>query len=224
MTEDRPVEELLAEVEVRAKVCTSCGLAATRTNVVFGEGNPKSPLVIIGEGPGEHEDATGRPFVGRAGALLDKALREAGMSRRHVYICNIVKCRASFEQDGRLRNRPPAPEEIQACNKWLDAQLSIIRPLVVVCLGAPAASAVIQKNFKISQDRGKWFSCRWTPAAIAAFHPAYILRNAGETYNATYRTLVNDLLEARKKVIELKNSEEQQKPVVPPDQEQMSLF
>lgn len=224
MSDDRSVEELLAEVEVRAKVCTSCGLAATRTHVVFGEGNPNSPLVIVGEGPGEHEDATGRPFVGRAGALLDKALGEAGMARRHVYICNIVKCRASFEQNGRIRNRPPAPEEIQACSKWLDAQLTIIRPLVIVCLGAPAASAVIQKNFKISQERGKWFSCRWAPAAIAAFHPAYILRNGGETYNTTYQTLVNDLLEARKKVIDLKKSLHQQKPVVPPGEEQMSLF
>jgi DNA polymerase len=91
-------------------------------------------------------------------------------------------------------------------------------------LGAPAASSVIQKNFKISQDRGKWFSCRWAPAAIAAFHPAYILRNAGEAYNATYQTLVNDLLEARRKVIELKAAQEQQKPLPPPDHEQMRLF
>ncbi|MFN7162664.1 MAG: uracil-DNA glycosylase, partial [Fimbriimonadales bacterium] len=141
--EERPVEELLAEVESRAKVCVACPLSQTRTQVVFGEGNPRAPLVIVGEGPGEQEDATGRPFVGRAGALLDKALREAGMARRHVYICNIVKCRACITENGRVRNRPPAPDEIQACFPWLDAQLTLIKPLVIVCLGAPAASTLI---------------------------------------------------------------------------------
>ncbi|MFQ3609921.1 MAG: uracil-DNA glycosylase, partial [Fimbriimonadales bacterium] len=168
--DERPVEELLAEVAERAGVCTACRLSQTRTNVVFGEGNPRSPLVIVGEGPGEQEDATGRPFVGRAGALLDKALREAGMARRHVYICNVLKCRACLIENGRVRNRPPTQEEIQACLPWLDAQLTLIRPLVIVCLGAPSASTIIHKNFKMTQERGQWFSSRWAPAVIAALH------------------------------------------------------
>lgn len=223
MTE-RPVEELLAEVEARAKACTACHLSQTRTHVVFGEGNPRSPLVIVGEGPGEQEDATGRPFVGRAGALLDKALREAGMSRRHVYICNIIKCRAAVMEGGRLRNRPPAQEEIQACAPWLDAQLTLIKPLVIVCLGAPAASTLIHKNFKIMQERGQWFSNRYAPAVIAALHPAYILRQAGEAYEKAYRSLVDDLIAARERVKELRRRQAAQQPILPEGEEQMRLF
>ncbi len=222
--DERPVEELLAEVEAKAKVCTLCRLAQTRTHVVFGEGNPRSPLVLVGEGPGEQEDATGRPFVGRAGAILDKALQEAGMKRKHVYICNIVKCRAFTIENGRARNRVPSADEIQACLPWLDAQLTIIRPLVIVCLGAPAASTIIHKGFKIMQDRGKWFPCRWAPAAIAALHPAYVLRQAGVAYEQAYRWLVQDLEAARQKVIELKRQQEEQKPLLPEGEDQLSLF
>ncbi|MEN3000951.1 MAG: uracil-DNA glycosylase [Armatimonadota bacterium] len=222
--EERPVEELLKEVEQKAKVCTACRLAATRTHVVFGEGNPRSPLVLVGEGPGEQEDLTGRPFVGRAGALLDRALREAGMGRQHVYICNIIKCRAFVTEGGRARNRPPAADEIQACAPWLDAQLSLIRPLVIVCLGGPAASVIIHKNFRIMQERGQWFTSRWAPAAIAALHPAYILRQAGPAFDRAYALLVEDLKAARAKVIELKKQQQAQQPIVPPNEEQLSLF
>lgn len=222
--DERPVEELLAEVAERAGVCTACRLSQTRTNVVFGEGNPRSPLVIVGEGPGEQEDATGRPFVGRAGALLDKALREAGMARRHVYICNVLKCRACLIENGRVRNRPPTQEEIQACLPWLDAQLTLIRPLVIVCLGAPSASTIIHKNFKMTQERGQWFSSRWAPAVIAALHPAYILRQAGEAYERAYQSLVSDLQAARLKVIELRRKQEEQQPIQPEGDEQLSLF
>ncbi|GBC93607.1 hypothetical protein HRbin15_02107 [bacterium HR15] len=224
MTDERAVEELLKEVEQRAKVCIACHLAQTRTHVVFGEGNPRSPLVLVGEGPGEQEDLTGRPFVGRAGALLDRALREAGMGRQHVYICNIIKCRAFTIENGRARNRPPTADEIQACTPWLDAQLTIIRPLVIVCLGGPAASVIIHKNFRIMQERGQWFTSRWAPAAIAALHPAYILRQAGPAFDRAYALLVEDLKAARAKVIELKQRQQAQQPLVPPDEEQLSLF
>ncbi|MCW5933593.1 MAG: uracil-DNA glycosylase [Fimbriimonadia bacterium] len=223
---EQSVEEALLEIERKAKSCVACGLANHRTNVVFADGNPRSPLVIVGEGPGENEDLQGLPFVGRAGQLLDKALIAAGMARKHVYICNVVKCRAANLENGKWRNRPPLPDEIQACNPWLDAQLTLIQPLVVVCLGAPAASTVIQRNFRITQDRGKWFSCKWSPAAIAAFHPAYILRNGGEAYEATYGLLVQDLKAARAKVIELKKLKDQQQPILPVSETdpQMSLF
>lgn len=224
LNDDRPVEELLAEVEARAKVCVACPLSQTRTNVVFGEGNPRSPLVIVGEGPGEQEDATGRPFVGRAGALLDKALREAGMTRRHVYICNIVKCRACVIENGRARNRPPTQDEINACFPWLDAQLTIIKPLVIVCLGSPAASTLIHKNFKIMQERGLWFSNRYALGVIAALHPAYILRQAGEAYEKSYRSLVEDLIAAREKVKEIRRLLDTQQPIPPEGEEQMRLF
>lgn len=193
----------LAEVAERASVCPACRLAETRTNVVFGEGNPEAPLVLVGEGPGQQEDATGRPFVGRAGVLLDECLRETGMTRKHVYICNVVKCRACVIENGRVRNRPPRADEVEACAPWLDEQLTIIRPLVIVCLGGPSASTLIHRNFRMTQERGQWFdTCRYARYAIAALHPAYVLRLDGENYRAARQSLVDDLEAARQKVIQ----------------------
>src|SRR5437667_120663 len=161
----------MAAVREEALVCTRCELSQTRSNVVFGEGNINTPLVLVGEGPGETEDATGRPFVGRAGKLLDEALGENGMTRQHVYICNVLKCRAALMENGRLKNRPPRVEEAAACRSWLETQLQIIQPLVIVCLGSPAANALIHPNFAIMRERGQWF--RTSPYAswvMAALH------------------------------------------------------
>src|SRR5579871_6621879 len=196
--------ERLAKVAARAAVCTACDLAKTRANVVFGEGNPEAPLMLIGEGPGQNEDATGRPFVGRAGVLLDECLRENGITRKHIYICNVIRCRACVLEAGRLKNRPPTPIETDACSPWLQQTLEIIQPLVIVCLGAPAASAIIHKNFRMTQERGQWFEARFTRYAMASWHPAYILRLEGEAYEAARRTLVADIAAARQKVIEAK--------------------
>ena len=115
MTVERDATQQLDSLREECIKCTQCELSRTRSNVVFGEGNPNSPLLIIGEGPGQHEDATGRPFVGRAGALLDKALAACRISRQHVFICNILKCRACIMENGRTRNRPPAPTETETC-------------------------------------------------------------------------------------------------------------
>src|SRR2546426_11728516 len=130
-----PNQERLDALAAEARFCTACGLAETRNKVVFGEGNPAAPLVFVGEGPGQQEDASGRPFVGRAGALLDECLRECGMNRKHVYICNILKCRACLVENGRVQNRPPRIDEVDACSRWLDEQLWILNPLVIFCLG-----------------------------------------------------------------------------------------
>jgi uracil-DNA glycosylase family 4 len=198
-------ESKLASLSQAASECTSCGLSETRQKVVFGEGNPDAPLVFVGEGPGQHEDATGRPFVGRAGALLDESLRENGMTRKHVYICNIIKCRACALEAGRMQNRPPRTDEVEACSRWLDLQLGVIKPLVIVCLGGPAAKALIDRNFRISQQRGQWFTtCRYARYATAALHPAFILRQEGDAYEMGRRQLVEDIGAARKKVIEAK--------------------
>lgn len=198
-------EELLARLASEVSVCERCRLAASRTKVVFGEGNPNSPLVLVGEGPGQNEDATGRPFVGRAGALLDECLAEAGLSRKHVYICNVLKCRASVSQEGRTRNRAPLQDELDACARWLDEQLRILQPLVIVCLGAPSASSLIHRDFRMLQDRGKFFTtCRYARYAMAALHPAFILRQDGETFRSMRDQLVQDILAARRKVIEAK--------------------
>jgi len=207
--------ELLEALGQRAAGCERCALSRTRTHVVFGEGNPAAPLVLVGEGPGENEDATGRPFVGRAGKLLDEVLARNGMTRSHVYICNILKCRAAEMQNGRYLNRPPAAEEISSCQPWLEEQLGIIRPLVVLCVGGPSANTIIHKNFRISSERGRWFTnspyAGWT---MAVFHPAYILRLQGPAYQAALDTLIEDIGRARQKVVELRRQlkEEQASP------------
>ena len=189
----------------KASVCVACDLHENRTNVVFGEGNPGSPLVIVGEGPGETEDKTGRPFVGRAGKLLDECLRECGILRKHVFVTNVVRCRPTLEEGGRLKNRPPRADEADTCIRlWLEPTLSTIQPLVILCLGAPAASTIIKKGFKMMQERGQFFETKYAHYAIAGLHPAYILRQQGEAFDAARVTLVQDIEAARKKVIEAK--------------------
>ncbi|MDH7601253.1 MAG: uracil-DNA glycosylase [Armatimonadota bacterium] len=196
--------EALEQLRIECEKCTRCALAETRRNVVFGEGNPEAPLMLVGEGPGETEDATGRPFVGRAGALLDEALAACRITRRHVYICNVLKCRACVIENGRVRNRPPTAAEIEACTPWLERQIEIIQPLVILCLGAPAAKFIIKKDFKMTQERGKFFPTKYARYAIAALHPAYILRQMGENYDGGKSLLIADIEAARRKVIEAK--------------------
>lgn len=196
------ITERIEELRARCMDCTRCALADTRKNVVFGEGNPESPLVIVGEGPGATEDATGRPFVGRAGALLDECLAACKISRKHVWICNVVKCRACIIENGRARNRPPAPDEISTCTYWLEQQIEIIQPLVILSLGAPSAKFIIKKDFKMTQERGIVYPTKFARHAIAALHPAYILRQAGETFDGGKSLLVADIEAARRQVIE----------------------
>jgi DNA polymerase len=213
---------LLDAIRSRAIGCTRCELSTTRTNVVFGEGNPGAPLVLVGEGPGENEDATGRPFVGRAGKLLDEVLLRNGMTRQHVYICNVLKCRASNMERGRRLNRPPTPEEISACQPWLRQQMDLMKPLVIVCLGAPSANTVIHKGFRITSERGRWFtSSTYAPWSMAVFHPAYVLRLEGPAYDAAVESLVEDLGNARRKVIEVKRELKAASEAAPPPR---SLF
>ncbi|NLC56092.1 MAG: uracil-DNA glycosylase [Armatimonadetes bacterium] len=185
--------------------CTRCPLAQTRTRVVFGDGNPQAPLVIVGEGPGEQEDLTGVPFVGRAGKLLDRVLLENALTRRWIYVCNTVKCRACEVNGTHKRNRAPLPAELQACRPWLDQQLALVRPAVILCLGVPAANSLIHKEFRITQERGRWFTeTPYAPWVMASWHPAYILRQAGDTYARCRAELVADIDQCRKKVIELR--------------------
>ena len=205
MAEAGDKEQQVAELAERASVCVACDLHESRTNVVFGEGNPNSPLVLVGEGPGETEDRTGRPFVGRAGKLLDECLRECGILRRHIFVTNVVRCRPTLEEGGRLKNRPPRTDEANTCiSLWLEPTLAVIDPLVILCLGAPAANTIIKKGFKMMQERGQFFESRYARYAIAALHPAYILRQQGEAYDEARASLVQDIEAARKKVIEAK--------------------
>ena len=202
MAGEVPTEKtrIILGMAAEASTCPACDLSETRTKVVFGDGNADSPLMLVGEGPGANEDATGLPFVGRAGKLLDECLREAGMLRKHIYITNVVKCRPTLEEAGKIKNRPPRADESGTCIPlWLDKQIATIQPLVILCLGAPAANAIIHKNFKMTQERGQWFESRYVRYAMAALHPAYILRQEGEAYDQSRQTLIDDLIAAREK-------------------------
>lgn len=198
------IVERIEALKTEASTCRLCGLCENRQNVVFGEGNPETPLVIVGEGPCANEDATGRPFVGRAGQLLDAALLENGITRKHVYICNTVKCRPTSIENGSVRNRPPSPDEMATCLPWLTKQLEIIKPRVILCLGAPSANTIIHTDFRITKERGQFFDTPYAEKAIAAFHPSYVLRLESQTDKSARASLVADINAARLKVIELK--------------------
>lgn len=190
------MSERLTELAQAVAGCQACALAKRRRNVVFGEGNPASSLVLVGEGPGDNEDATGRPFVGRAGQMLDRALLDNGLTREHVYICNTVKCRSADWSTGRPQNRAPLPEEVTACRQWLVPQLAAIAPKVILCVGAPSAKNLIKKDFKITAERGRYFPCEFAKTAIATLHPAYIMRNQSASSDGGYSLLVADIAKA----------------------------
>lgn len=179
--------------------CSECALSERRKNVVFGEGNPQSPLVIVGEGPGDHEDQSGRPFVGRSGQMLDRALTDNGLSRNDVYICNTVKCRAADWSSGKPQNRPPSLDEVNTCRQWLTPQLALIKPKVILCIGAPSAKNLIKKNFKITKERGQILPCAYAPEAMAALHPSYIMRQQRKDNDGGYHLLVEDIGKAWKR-------------------------
>lgn len=149
--------------------CTRCKLHEHRTNIVFGEGNPQAKLVFVGEGPGADEDATGRPFVGRAGQLLDKIIAAIGLKRDDVYIANVVKCRPPG-------NRTPERDEVATCEQFLFRQLALIQPKVVVALGSPAFQCLLRTKETITRARGNWRD--WNGIKVMpTFHPAYLLRS-----------------------------------------------
>jgi len=186
-------EKRLEDLARQVSVCTKCDLATTRTNTVFASGDPYSPLMLVGEGPGENEDATGLPFVGRAGKLLDDILGAVDLTRDNVYLTNTVKCRAAVEEGGRMRNRQPKTTETRACNPYLQGQMEAVKPEIILCLGGPAAKTLIDKDFKITKDRGKWYDLANGARAMATFHPAYVLRQRGDDLDNTKRLVWKDI-------------------------------
>lgn len=178
--------------------CKQCALSKTRTNVVFGRGNPKTKIFIIGEGPGHNEDIEGLAFVGRAGKLLDAAFQSVGIdTNRDCYISNIVKCRPP-------NNRKPQKEEIESCSTWLDQQINLINPKIIVLAGSTAVESYLNIKEPISKIRGKWIE-RDGRKVMPIFHPSYLLRNPskekGKPKWLTWRDLklVKTELEALKK-------------------------
>jgi uracil-DNA glycosylase family 4 len=166
---DPLADATLDEVAAQIRACTKCGLHKSRTNAVPGEGPPNARLVVVGEGPGANEDAQGRPFVGRAGALLDDILAAIDCPRETVYIANVVKCRPPD-------NRKPQGDEIEACMPYLHRQLALIRPKVILAMGATAAEALLQTRGSLSALRNRVHDYRGTPL-IVTYHPAALLRN-----------------------------------------------
>lgn len=165
-----PQDTCLQDIRDEIGDCQRCKLATGRHHIVFGDGNPQARLVFVGEAPGADEDASGVPFVGRAGQLLNKIIEAIGMKREDVYICNVVKCRPP-------ENRTPERDEIDACQGFLHRQLAIIKPKIIVSLGAPAAFTLLgdSRIGRISEIRGNFYDYRGTPLMIT-FHPAYLLR------------------------------------------------
>jgi len=169
-------EALLAPIRARVAVCKKCPhLARTRTQTVFGVGNPDAELMFIGEAPGADEDARGEPFVGRAGQLLTRIIETMGFSRSDVYIANVLKCRPDMPR-GSAGNRPPTPVEMQTCLPYLTEQIDIIQPKVLVALGATAVEGLLGYRGVMRELRGKWHSHQDTPLMIT-YHPSYLLRN-----------------------------------------------
>lgn len=188
----------LLEVRNVCLQCLNCSLCKTRNNVVFSDGSANAPVMLIGEAPGADEDASGIPFVGKAGKLLNQFLERCEISReKDLYVCNTVKCRPP-------ENREPKPEEKNACEKYLEAQINIVRPKFIILCGATAAKNFLGENIKISQVRGKKYMLFGKIPAMVIFHPSYLLRNHSEEFNSPRWLTLQDLKEIRKFIDKIK--------------------
>jgi uracil-DNA glycosylase len=188
-----PERPTLPKLREAAAGCTACPLHETGTQTVFGEGSAKAEVVFVGEQPGDQEDLQGRPFVGPAGKLFDKALEEAGIDRSQVYVTNAVK-HFKWQARGKRRiHQKPSWSEIAACRPWLDAELEVIRARVLVCLGATAAQALLGRDFRVSRQRGELVESDLAENVIATVHPSSVLRADDATREQEYDALVRDL-------------------------------
>jgi len=171
-----PDKPTLASLRAAAAGCKACHLWKLGTQTVFGEGSATARVVMVGEQPGDKEDLQGRPFVGPAGAILDKALAAAGIDRNDIYVTNIVK-HFKWEPRGKRRlHKKPNALEISACRPWLDAEINAVKPQVVVLLGATAAQGILGNQFRVTKQRGQWLQSRIAPLVMATVHPSSILR------------------------------------------------
>lgn len=221
MIEILPAEEraaALAELAAEAHDCTVCRLAETRTNVVFGAGNPDADVMFVGEGPGQQEDEQGLPFVGRSGQLLEQLLDEIGLVRDDVYIGNVVKCRPP-------KNRDPRPDEIEACKNYLRTQLTLIQPKVVVTLGNFASKLLLRTDTGITRLRGTAYEW-WGRFLVPTFHPAAALRGnprvLGEM-REDFQTVLA-IIEGKLQRLPPEPATSEPEPAAEPDPEQLDLF
>jgi uracil-DNA glycosylase len=177
-----PANATLKDLQRLAQNCQACDLWKLGTQTVFGEGSSHARIMMVGEQPGDQEDRVGRPFVGPAGRVLDLALSKAGIERSEVYVTNVVKhFKWSLADGGKRRiHKKPRYSEIHACRPWLDAELEVVQPQVLVCLGASAAQSLLGRDFRVSQQRGQWVESTLAPYVIATVHPSSILRAEDE--------------------------------------------
>jgi uracil-DNA glycosylase len=185
------------EIQVHCAECHRCELGATRTNAVVSRGNPKAPILIIGEGPGENEDLQGRPFVGKSGQLLDKILESVNLTEEDVFICNIVKCRPPD-------NRKPSKDEMESCRPYLMEQIRLVDPKIILMTGASAIEGLFQeKSVGITKIRGQWRDWEGR-ACMPIFHPSYLLRNQSRDQGSPKWLTWQDIQEVRRKLDEIR--------------------
>ncbi|MBV8067152.1 MAG: uracil-DNA glycosylase, partial [Candidatus Eremiobacteraeota bacterium] len=194
--------QLLERASIVADACRKCTIGYERRANVYGEGDPCARLMVVGEGPGETEDQLGRPFVGKAGQLLDRMLAAIGLARNDVYICNTVKCRATLPGPNGPRNRAPEAQEMENCRPFLDEQIEIITPEVILALGSPAAKSFLGRDFQITRMRGRWYIGPRDIPLMVTFHPAYILRQTGGEIEGVKLLVWADLRAVRAKLDE----------------------
>lgn len=191
------MEKELNKIREKCLSCTKCNLSKTRTNVVFSDGIPNHKLVLVGEAPGYWEDQKGKPFVGKAGQLLDKIFECVGLSReKDVYICNTIKCRPP-------ENRDPLPEEKAACKEYLDAQLEILQPKIILICGRVALNTFLPDKGGITKVRGQWFDGANGAKMMPIFHPSYLLRNDSKEKGSPKWLMWQDIKEIKRVYDEL---------------------
>jgi len=198
-----PDTSRLKELREAARKCTACHLYKHATQTVFGEGSRHASIMLVGEQPGDHEDIAGKPFVGPAGKIMDRALTEAGIDRKKVYVTNAVK-HFKWEPRGKRRiHKKPNSREIAACRPWLESELRLVKPKLLVCLGATAARTIFGASFRVTRERGKILSSDLAPRAMATVHPSSLLRQPDEeSRRREYARFVADLRIALKAVAE----------------------
>src|SRR5712671_5257521 len=189
-----PDTSSVATVREAAAHCTACHLYKRATQTVFGEGPKKPALMLVGEQPGDYEDQEGKPFVGPAGKIMDRALEEAGIDRKEVYVTNAVK-HFKWEPRGKRRiHQKPNSREIAACRPWLEAELRIVKPKLVVAMGATAAQTIFGPSFRVTRERGKVLSSKLSPRVLATVHPSSLLRQPDQaSREREYKHFVSDL-------------------------------
>ena len=194
-----PDTSSLVEMRDASRECTACHLYKRATQTVFGEGPKSAPIMLVGEQPGDYEDVAGKPFVGPAGKIMDQALEEAGIDRKAVYVTNAVK-HFKWEPRGKRRiHKKPNSREIAACRPWLEAELRLVKPKLLVCLGATAAQAIFGPSFRVTRERGKVLSSKFATRVLATVHPSSLLRQPDEeSRKREYEGFVIDLRAALK--------------------------